>query len=171
MVVKNFDINHLVVVRFIWSIIFSLCRFAFPTVLVIYQMIALLSSIVVVDIGFILGGTVLCNSQDLIENISPGQATMYCQFSGIYVYQRFSRLSMSYLHLLTFLWKYFYSCITMYKCDTLACVRTPTIFAARSHVKPHMHNNKVIALHEVLVYHSLLIEVRSYKDSFGQRWG
>ena len=85
-------INYLVVV--ILTIIFSLCRFAFPTVLVIYQTIALLSSIIVADVGFILRDAVLCNSQDLIQNISPGQATTYCQFSGIYIYQRFSRLSM-----------------------------------------------------------------------------
>ena len=61
---------------------FCTCRLVFPTVLVIYQMMVLLLDLLIKETNLLLKDSLLCNSRDLIENLSPGQSATFCQISG-----------------------------------------------------------------------------------------
>ena len=45
-------------------------------------MMVVMPDILIRETVLLLEDTLLCNSPDLIENLSPGQSTTYCQFSG-----------------------------------------------------------------------------------------
>lgn len=58
------------------------CRLVFPTVLVLYQVVVAMSNILIKETLLLLNSSLLCNSLDLIENMSQGQSTVFCPLSG-----------------------------------------------------------------------------------------
>ena len=66
---------------------YSSCRLIFPTVLVLYQIAVVMSNLFIKETLLLPNNSLLCNSLDLIENMSQGQSTVFCTLSGnLYMY-------------------------------------------------------------------------------------
>ena len=63
------------------------CRFTFPSVLIVYPTLTVLAVSILDLISFLPINSLLCNSDDFLENLSGGNsATPLCIFQGYYSY-------------------------------------------------------------------------------------
>ena len=75
--VLTISINSLLLMGFL-----PVCRFRFPTVIIVYQTIPILGCVLLDLLRYVQGHRTLCSSTDLIESLSPQRSTIICQITG-----------------------------------------------------------------------------------------